>query len=364
MSASKPVPVPLTQRFQDLRLRIIPVIVFCAAFIALAVLWKENLSAPTLVGQAEPYEAHVTSYKPGMISELDVTRFQAVKKDDPVGRVLVTDPKILASSLAVIEAEIESLRVGLQPIASQQRTAMDYSQLRLDWMRQRAQLAIARVNLQLAETDLHRTAELYKDKIVAERTYDQAKAAQERLKNEVVELSRLVDEQGKSLNDLQITNLDLAKINDSPLRAAIAVQESKLKLTEAELSPIVLRAPLDGKVSAILHRSGEAINAGEPIATITAYNSVRIIGYLHSPITDQPRVGMQVQVRTRGLHREVGQATITEIGTEIEPVAPALLGPVKLANLEMGLPISISIPPDLRIMPGELVDLTILTKVD
>src|SRR5207244_3746432 len=124
-------------------------------------------------------------YKPGVIAALDVTRFQSVKAGDPVGQVLVTDPKILASSLAVIEAEIESLRVGLQPIAAQQRTAMDYSQLRLDWMRQRAQLAIAKVNLQLAETDLHRTEELYKDKIVAQRTYDQAKATQERFKNEV-----------------------------------------------------------------------------------------------------------------------------------------------------------------------------------
>ena len=245
MSTQPSVPVPLKQRLQDMRLRIVPAIVFCVAAIGLGILRKNNLAAPTLVGQAEPFEGHITSYKPGVIAALDVTRFQSVKAGDPVGQVLVTDPKILASSLAVIEAEIESLRVGLQPIAAQQRTAMDYSQLRLDWMRQRAQLAIAKVNLQLAETDLHRTEELYKDKIVAQRTYDQAKATQERFKNEVAEINRLVEEQGKSLNDLQITNLDLAKVNDSPLRAAIAVQEARLKLTEAELSPIVLRATLE-----------------------------------------------------------------------------------------------------------------------
>ena len=118
----KSVPVPLQQRLQDMRLRMIPAMVFCGAAIGLGILWKNNLAAPTLVGQAEPYEAHITSYKPGVIAELEVTRFQPVKAGDPVGRVLVTDPKILASSLAVIEAEIESLRVGLQPIASQQRT--------------------------------------------------------------------------------------------------------------------------------------------------------------------------------------------------------------------------------------------------
>jgi multidrug resistance efflux pump len=365
MSTFTPVPVPLKQRYHDLRLRVLPVLAFAAALAGLVVLWQNNISAPTLVGQAEPYEAHVSCYKPGMLTELAVTRFQTVKAGDVVGQVLVTDPKILASSLAVIEAEIESLRAGLKPIATQQRTAIDYSQLRLDWMRQRAQLAAARVNLQLAETDLHRTEELFKDKIVAQRTYDQAKATRERYKSEVDELSRLVAEQEKGMTDMQFTtNLDLAGVTDSPLRAAIAVQESKLKLTEAELSPIILRAPMDGKVSTLFHRSGEAVNAGEPIATITAYNSVRIVGYLRAPMNEQPKVGTPVEVRTRSGRRDVGRGLITEIGTEIEPVAPALLGPVKLANLELGLPISVSIPGELKIMPGELVDLTLLPKAD
>jgi multidrug resistance efflux pump len=44
--------------------------------------------------------------------------------------------------------------------------------------------------------------------------------------------------------------------------AAIAVQEAKLRLTEAELGPLLLRAPLDGVVAAIYHRSGEAVIAG------------------------------------------------------------------------------------------------------
>jgi len=365
MSAQKRVPVPLKQRLQDLRLRVIPGVAFLAAVLVLGVLWKNNLAAPTLVGQVEPYETFVSCYKPGMLAQLTVTRFQKVKEGDPVGQVLVTDPKILASSLAVIEAEIESLRAGLQPIASQQRTAMGYAELRLDWMRQRAQLAMARINLQLAESEFRRTQELYKDKIVSQRVFDQAKAAQERLKNEVDELNLLVEEQGKTFTGMQVTNMvELAKITDSPLRAAILVQESKLRLTEAELSPIILKAPKDGMVTMVFHRSGEAINAGEPIATIAAFNSVRIVGYMRAPVMEAPRVGARVEVRTRGPRREVGRANILGVGTQVEAIAPALLGPVKLANLELGLPISISLPHELNIMPGELVDLTILPKVD
>ena len=38
--------------------------------------------------------------------------------------------------------------------------------------------------------------------------------------------------------------------------------------------------------------------------------------------------------------------------------------PVKLANSELGLPLSISVPSSLQIRPGELVDLTLVPKTD
>ena len=106
----------------------------------------------------------ISCYKPGVVAEFTVSRFERVKKDEPVGKVMITDPKILASSLAVIQSEIEMLQADLKPIARQQNTAMNYDQLRLDWMKQRAQLASARVNLQLAEAEYQRMSDLSKDK--------------------------------------------------------------------------------------------------------------------------------------------------------------------------------------------------------
>jgi hypothetical protein len=74
------------------------------------------------VGQAEVVPANVSCYKPGMLAQLFVNRFQTVKAGDPVGQVLVTDPKILASSLAVIQAEIQN-RHAREPDAGRGRTA-------------------------------------------------------------------------------------------------------------------------------------------------------------------------------------------------------------------------------------------------
>jgi multidrug resistance efflux pump len=344
---------------------LIPALVFGTAVFTVGLLWKEYVAAPTMLGQAEPMQASVSCYRPGVLAELDVARFQKVKAGDAVGRVLVTDPKILAASLAVIQADIEMLRVDMKPILSQQGAAMNYDHLRLVYMKERASLASMQANLQLAEAEFRRMAELYKDRIISDRVYDQAKSTRDRLQNEIEEEAKLVAETEQSFKTLQLTNTAvLSVVGDDPLRAAIAVQESKLRLTEAELSPITLKAPVDGMVDVIYHRSGEAVTAGEPIVAIATYNSVRIIGYLRPPIVDEPKVGTRVEVRTRGPRRQVGSASIVEIGAQLEAMSPALAGSSRLANVELGLPISISMPANLKIRPGELVDLTLRAQAD
>lgn len=359
--APKTIPVPLSQRWRDARMRLIPLLVFSATVVSIAMLWKDHVAAPSMVGQAEPVIATVACQKAGVLAQLNVVRFQKVKKDDVIGQVLVSDPQVLASSIAVMQSEIEMLRVNLKPIVAQQKNAMDYNQLRLDWMRQRAQLASARVNLQLAQTEFKRTDELFKDKILSERVYDQAKARQDSLQKEVDELDKLVCEGEKNFQSLQLSNtVDIAKVSEDPLRAAIAVEESKLKLTEAELAPIVLKASMDGIISTVLHRSGEAVVAGQTIVTIATDTPVRIVAYMRPPILNEPKAGMEVEVRTRGMRREVGKSKIREVGAQLESLPATLSGPMRLASADLGLPVEVELPANLKIRAGELVDLVIL----
>jgi len=360
MSAESPttIPIPLWKRWQDARLRVLPVIIFAVAVCAIVFLWRDYMPVRAIIGQAEPVLSNASSYKSGVLAELNVSRFQKVKAGDTIGKVLVTDPRILASSLALIQAEIDSLQANLKPVMMQQHNAMDYDQLRLNWMKERAQLATSRVSLDLAEAEYHRMAELFKDQIVAKRVYEQAKAARDRLQSEVDSLANLVQEGEESFNKLQLTNsTEISQVTANPLRAAIAVQESKLRLTEAELSPVTVRAPIDGLVSTIFHRAGESVTAGQPIVSVATLNPVRIVGYVLPPIVDEPKAGMKVEVRTRGLHRRTGVAKIVEVGTQLESVPPTLLGPIKFANTELGLPVEVSLPANLNVRAGELVDI-------
>lgn len=359
----KRIPIPLQRRLQDARLRLLPALMFVAVAVGIGFLWRDYVAAPSMVGQAEPVVTHVSSYKPGMLAELNVSRFQRVKAGDVIGQVVVTDPKILASTLALIRSEIEMMRVSMDPIANQQRTAMDYNQLQLNWMRDRAQLASAQLTRQLAETEFQRIELLYQDKIIAGRMYDQAKAAREKADTEVRELTRLVAESEQSLRNLQLTNApEVNRVTADPLTAAINVQNAKLRLTEDELSPITLRAPMDGVVSSILLRSGEAVAAGQPIVAIASETPVRIVGYLRPPIINEPKLHGEVEVRTRGVKRQVGLGKVMQVGAQLEAMPVTMMGASRLLGTDVGLPVDVSLPSNLVIRPGEIVDLTFLPE--
>jgi len=359
------IPIPLDQRWFDVRVRYLPALVFVAAVGAAALLWKGDVGAPALIGQAEPVVSDVSCHKTGVLSELTVSRFQRIKMGDPIGQVSLVDPRILTASLAVIQSEIEMLRVTMTPITARQRTAMDYDRYRLDWLKERTQLATARAELQYAQSEYRRMETLFKEKIVAERTYEQAKEQRDRRQDEVDELSKLLSECETHLADLQPTNtLELSKVTTDPLAATIAVQEAKLRLTEAELIPVIVKAPMDGIVTTIYHHMGEAVTPGTPIVALATIDPVRIVGYLRPPIRQELKPGMKVSIRTRGLRHQSGSATILEVGTQLEIVPATLLGPVNFASIVQGLPLNISLPSNLKLRAGEVVDISLAGRLE
>jgi hypothetical protein len=58
-----------------------------------------------------------------------------------------------------------------------------------------------------------------------------------------------------------------------------------------------------------------------------------------------------------------GAAKIIEVGTQFEPLPPALQIPAT-GQYRIGFALSISVPPSLKIRPGELVDLILLPTID
>jgi hypothetical protein len=68
---------------------------------------------------------------------------------------------------------------------------------------------------------------------------------------------------------------------------------------------------------------------------------------------------MLVQVRTRCVKRQSAETQIVQVGSQMEPIIPALLPLSTGKAIETGLPVLVSRPPGLKIRPGEVVDLII-----
>jgi multidrug resistance efflux pump len=315
---------------------------------------------------------------PGTLAQLTVTQFSTVEAGATIAHVIAASPRVLESSLAAVKAEVEWLRVSADSTASRERNRLDYERLRLNLLDQRALLAAHRVQLQFAEAELGRVSLLHQGgtitNIASQTEFEIASRDRDALRAQIEERqSQIVRIENDLLRLRTAHGTNAFETTPDTLQAAIDLQEKRLRLVEAELSPITLTAPISGTVSAIYRRAGENVVAGEPILVITASEPERIVGYLLPPLAVEPTVGMSVTVRARTLKREVDSATVTEVGAFMDAVPPVLVGPVNSgatglnnrgldANnrvLEVGLPIAVSLPPALKLRPGELVDVAL-----
>lgn len=350
-----PIPTPSAQLWRQLRLQYLPVVVFVAGVFAAFVLWTQWVAPPTLVGEAEAVRTELRSAQTGLLSDLTVDLLHPVKAGQVIGRVIAINPEILASSLAVIRAEIEVLRTT---------TDMNFERLRLDWMSKRVEQVALQSELRQAEATLARMISLHRNKLITDEEFDQARYTRDtvdaRLKAQTELITRLEPE-------LRLTdagdNRTIPSAAAEGLRAAVKQKEQQLRLIEAQLSPVPLVAPIDGVVTLLYRRSGEVVSGAEPILQISATRSVRIIGFLRQPLPLEPKPGMEVEVRTRTFLRRVGNARIAQVGQQLEPISPTLLAamrlPVVAIPTDLGVRVHVTAPEDLALRPGEQVDVII-----
>lgn len=356
-----PIPTPPAHLWRQIRLQYLPAIVFATGLVVAAFIWMRWVAPPSLVGEAEPIRAEVRSPHVGALSELKVDVFQQVQAGQEIGRVAGADPRVLEAALAVIRAEIEAMRTTMEPIIAQQRVALDFERLQLDWMSERVKFASLKAQLDLAEGSLTRSEPLYKNKLLTEERFEELKSARDSLQAQVQAQADLIARIEPGLK-----NLSPETAGGSPaagLRAALKVQEEKLRLTEFQLGAIPLVAPISGTVTVIHRRAGETLTLGEPIVQITANQVERIVGYLRQPIPEEIKPGMSVEVRTRSFHRQRGIGAISGVGIQLEPILPTLLTamrlPISNPPTELGLRVNITVPTGLALRPGEHVDIIV-----
>jgi multidrug resistance efflux pump len=349
-----PIPSPPAHLWRQFRVKVLPLVTFLGALGATLWLWTVNQANPLVMGTAQGVEADVTSPKPGTLIELHVVRYQEVKQGDVIAVLREASTEVATNTLAVLRAEMEVLRTQGGYDAGDR---LRYGQFRLDWMLQRAELVALQQQVTYAEAEYRRNEQLLANKIVDASAYDIAKRDLEQARESVAALSHAIELTEQTLQELDPNDIS----SESPsLRASLELLDAKLRLLEMKFQPVLLKSPIDGRISKINKLQGTVVAEGEVIISIASPHVDCILGYIAQPVRVEPSQGMDVEVRSRGLHRAVGQAQVTEVGPRIE----IFNAPLRIRGMgnaqQRGLPILVSIQPNMPLRPGELVDLRLL----
>ncbi len=350
-----PIPSPPEHHWRRFRVKVIPYLAFIGVTILTLWLWGQNLANPLLQGTAEGLEADVASPTTGQLTRLHVTEFQEVKAGEIIAIIDPASPAVLSNTLALARAELEQLRVDAGYDAGDR---LRYAQFQNTWLRQQADLLAARAQLVYATSEFQRVSNLFTtatNTIISQTAYDWAQRDYREAEELVQGYTRALAATEKSL-----AQLDPDRPDSPSLKAALAVAEASFQLAAAEIQPIVLTAPISGRVIKISALTGSTVGAAAPIVTIASPQVDRIIGFIGLPLRLEPQVGMEVEIRSRGHNRVVGRSRIDYVGPRIQLFnAPMRLRTMEAAQ-ERGLPIALPPPPNLHLRPGELVDLHLI----
>jgi multidrug resistance efflux pump len=362
-SPLSPIPTPASQQWREFRIRVLPVVVFLCIVLSASVLWMNFVAPVAIIGQVEAIQAHVSSIAPGTLADLRVERFQRVKRDEVLGSVITTDVELKEASLLVIAADLKLMQERME--LDKYRNIDAYTRLRLDLLNNRVALDLATVKLEQAESALQRVTRLRDDKIIPDLeladnrlSYDTVLRDRNALQVEVKTRTKLVEQEEQEIANMSISSAALIAPKDPAIEEAIKAQQERLRLID---KPVTLKAPIDGMVSMVFKRSGEKVIVGEPLITLTPFESDRILAWVRQPLNKIPTTNDTARVRTRTTRRQYANAPIVEVGTQLELIDPLLLSPDGKLQ-DRGLPFFIRMPAGLPLTPGEYVDISIEKK--
>jgi multidrug resistance efflux pump len=363
MNSLTPIPCPAGHYWREFRVKLLPVFGFLLVLASVAVMWKHYVAAPSILGEVESERIDVISTVPGLLAELNVDRFSCVTKDQVLARVFPLDPQQLKVSLAAIEIDLKVLKARMD--LDRTRNAQSLAELRTELEVERLGLQAGQIQLTQAESEFQRATKLSEDKLIAlgaglarnDFGYEVTLRDRDKLLAEVGAHRKSVAELEIAVKQLQGSGTTEISETDPLIEEAIVAQKNKLLLLEG---PIELRAPIDGVISSISQRAGTRVMAGIPLFSIAPAKPERIVGYVRQPLLAVPKEGDRVQIRTRGQRGVISYGRVLRVGTDMQQVTAPMRVRGYDNSQERGLPFLVSLPTELAVYPGELVDLIIL----
>lgn len=352
--------------------RVLPFAGWTIALACLISLIKGQVAPPQVIGIAGESTVPVSSLVPGRLKRLAVAQHQVVSAGDVIATLDDT------AALLDIEAallDIEQLREELG--AEKARLLLEDSNRALDEVALRRRLELDRLDARLlgiaevgrrqrdaaellgSAAELKRVSALAGDALAARRL-DEATAthaaltARQRGRDALIEASESAVERATSrlseLPDLGDTSPDPFI---APILAAIVAAQKRIEAAYVANEERTLRAPIGGKISAVLQKPGEAVGVDEPVVMITAPRTSEVTAWVHEDQLKWVEVGRGVEIRGSSRPDVLVAGAVASRGPAVLAVPDHALTDRGIA--EFGVPVLVSASSDAGLVPGERV---------
>ena len=206
-----------------------------------------------LQGQAEVTEYRVSSKVPGRIMEYRVKEGQMVKAGDTLAIIEAPDVEAKLAQAEAVRSAAIAMSDKAEAGARQEQIQSAYEL----WQK-------AKVNTEIMQNSFRRVSNLYKEGVVSEQKYDEAKAQ--------YDAAVSTERAAKSQYDMA---KDGAQKEDKEMAAANVLQaEGVVAEVDSYLKETILTAYSDGEVTDIFPHAGELVGTGAPIMNIAVMDDI------------------------------------------------------------------------------------------
>ena len=371
------IPLAMSVRWRYFRQILMPALFFMMTCGLVGYLWRQENTRPSLPGMVEASRVQVAVPISGQLVPLPHgtwTLFDAVEAGDVIARLDDSAVQASLNTLALERAKIELQQAAVaaeyeiqtaQLRQDQQQEAMrlmwQVEQLRLEVLDRKTQIAADRAELERIETQLSFVDQLGRSRTVA--PMDVANLAGQRevvlqrietAMNALREVEQQREFETRRLNRLEITlPNDVAQLV-APLRAALDVHEARVEEVQLKLSNLVVTAPITGTICEIHSWPGQSVQAGTPLVTIAADHGRYIVSYLRQEHDFDVRPDMPVAVRPQQQRVRPVATRVIRVGPQYEVIPEFQRTDPQVA--ERGLPVMLELPSQLKLRPGEVVE--------
>ena len=373
--------------------RVLPVLVWVSAAVAVSVLFLHQSETAQLKGIAFSHEQTINSVETGYLRSIAVSLYQEVKKGDTlavikentVAREEYVDA-MLQAQRTTAEAELEQLKAELtaaedrllidqferdsDTTSLERRLAVDLERAHLEILEIRSTLEPDRLTLKDLQVEIEIVKRLVSEQATEAYELQKVQTQYDILKEKVDQTQALLDQAQTNYELAQLRKDELdQKIPVSPLlsdrelapiRKAILVQEKRIAELIKQRGIIILTAPFDGIVNTLNYKPGQTVVRGDAIMTIVQPTPDSITAWIPQKNIGQFARNMKVEVVSLNAPRQTFISQISNMSPSLELIPQQLWRNPTVP--EWGRSIQVPIQPSFACLHNEIVGITTILQ--